>query len=81
MLSRRPDFWYQPIPSSYSDLINHYYENGTPIDASLSDNVVVEDSDVPNYEDTNYRITTDYDNSLDSDFDPSPRTKFWKFKE
>ena len=28
----------QPIPSTYSDLTNNYDENGTQIDADLTDN-------------------------------------------
>ena len=42
------DFNDQPIPSTYSDLKNDYDEDGTQIDADLTDNEVVEDAVVPN---------------------------------
>ena len=31
------DFNKQPTPSTYSDLINNYDDNGTPIDAYISE--------------------------------------------
>ena len=40
----------QPIPSTYSDLTNDYDDDGTQINASLTDNEGVEDAVVPNYE-------------------------------
>ena len=43
----------QPIPSTYYDSINDCDDNGTPIDAALADNKVVEYAVVPNDEDTN----------------------------
>ena len=42
------DFNDQPIPSTYSDLKNDYDNDGTQIDAALTDNKVVEDSVVSN---------------------------------
>ena len=44
------DFNYQPIPSTYFDLTNDYDDDGTQIDASLTDNEGVEDAVVPNEE-------------------------------
>ena len=60
------DFNNQPIPSTYSGLINDYDENVTPIDASLADTKGLEDAVVPNDEDTNDEINTDDDDSLAS---------------
>ena len=42
------DFNDQPIPSTYSDITNDYYNYGTQIDTSLTDNEEVEDSVIPN---------------------------------
>ena len=44
------DFNDQPIPSTYSDLTNYYDDDGTKIDAALTDNKGVEDAVVPNDE-------------------------------
>ena len=44
------DFNDQPIPSTYSGLTNDYDEDGTQIDAALTDNEGLEDAVVPNYE-------------------------------
>ena len=63
----------QHIPSTYYDLTNDYDDNGTQIDASLTDNKVVEDAVVPNDENNN-------DNSIASEIDP-PQTIFRKLKE
>ena len=41
------DFNDQPIPSTYSDLTNDYDDDGTQIDADLTDNKGVEDAVVP----------------------------------
>ena len=57
------DFNDQPIPSTYSDLTNDYDDDGTQIDAALTDNEGVEDSVVPNDENSNK-------DSLASDIDP-----------
>ena len=53
----------QPIPSTYSDLTNDYDDNGTQIDAALTDNKGVEDAVVQNDENNN-------DDILASDIDP-----------
>ena len=66
------DFNDQPIQSTYTDLTNDYDDNGTQIDAALTDNKVVEDAVVPNDENK-------YDDSLASDIDH--KTIFWKLKE
>ena len=63
----------QPIPFTYSDLTNDYDDDGTQIDAALTDNKLVEDAVVTNYKSNN-------DDSLDSEIDP-PQTIFWKLKE
>ena len=68
------DFNDQPIPSTYSDLTNDYDENGTQIDAALTDNTGVEDAVVPNEENND-------EDSLASDINPHPQTIFWKLKE
>ena len=68
------DFNDQPIPSAYSDLTNYYDDGGTQIDAALTDNEVVEDAVVPNYENND-------EDSLDSDINPPPKTIFWRLKE
>ena len=60
------DFNDKPIPSTYSDLTNYYYDNGTQIDAALTDNEVVGDEVVPNYEKNN-------EDSLASEIDPPPK--------
>ena len=44
------DFNDQPIPSTYSDLTNDYDDDGTQINAALTDNKVVEYAVVPNDE-------------------------------
>ena len=44
------DFNDQPIPSTYSYLTNDYDEGGTHIDAALTEIEEVEDSVVPNDE-------------------------------
>ena len=59
------DFNDQPIPSTYSDLTNYYDKYGTQIDASLTENEVVEDAVVPNDENSN-------EDSLVSDIDLPP---------
>ena len=59
------DFNFQPIPSNYSDLTNDYDDDGTQIDADLTDNKGVEDAVVPNDEKNN-------EDSLASDIDPPP---------
>ena len=46
-------FYNQPLPSTYSDLINDYYDNVTPIEASLAYNKGVENSVIPHDEDIN----------------------------
>ena len=66
-------FKYQPIPSTYSDLTNDYDNNGTQIDAALTDNEGVEDAVVPNDE-------KNYEDSLDSDIDPPPPPKQYSGK-
>ena len=55
-----------------------YDDNGTPIDTYLTDNKGVEDSVMPNDDNTNDKITTYDDDSLASDVDPTLQTKFWK---
>ena len=55
----------QPIPSTYSDLTNDYDDDGTQIDAALTDNKGVEDAVVPNYENND-------EGSLASDINPPP---------
>ena len=67
------DFNDQPIPSTNSDITNDYDNNGTQIDASLTDNEGVEDAVVPNDENND-------EDSLASDID-LPQNIFWKFKE
>ena len=62
----------QPIPSTYSDLTNDYGNDGTKIDASLTDNEGVEDAVMPNDKKNN-------DNRFASDID-TPHTIFWKLK-
>ena len=42
------DFNDQPIPSTYSDLTNDYDDDGTQIDAALTDNKGLEDTVVTN---------------------------------
>ena len=59
------DFNDQPIPSIQSDLTNYYDNNGTQIDAALTENKGVEDAVVPNDENNN-------DDSLASDIDTPP---------
>ena len=59
------DFNDQTIPSTYSDITNYYYNDGTQIDAAVTDNKGVEDAVVPN--DGN----NDEDN-LASDIAPPP---------
>ena len=66
------DFNNQPIPSTYSDLINDYNDDGAPIDDSLADNELLENAVVPNDKDTNDKITTEDDDILASDIDPTP---------
>ena len=44
------DFNDQPIPSTYSDLTNDYDDDGTQIDAAITDNEGVEYAVVPNDE-------------------------------
>ena len=66
------DFNNQPIPFTYSDLIDYYDDDGTPIYDTLAYNGGVEDAVVPNYEDTNDEITTYNDNSLTSEVDLPP---------
>ena len=39
----------RPIPYTYSDIKNDYDDDGTQINAALTDNEEVEDSVVPNY--------------------------------
>ena len=56
------DFNDQPIPSTYADFTNDYEDDGTQIDAALTDNEGVEDAVVPNYE-------NNYEDSLASDID------------
>ena len=69
------DFNDQPIPSTYSDLTNDYEDNGTQIDASLTENEGVEDAIVPNDENND-------EDRLASDIDPPPpQTILWKLKE
>ena len=59
----------QPIPSTYSYLTNYYDDSGTPIDAAIEKNKVLEDTVRPNNE-----INDDY--SLDSDiYLPPPQIK------
>ena len=53
----------QPIPSTYSDLKNDYDEDGTQIDAALTDNEGLEDAVVPNDENND-------EDSLSSDINP-----------
>ena len=75
-MSRRPhfgDFNDQTIPSTYSDITNDYDEDGTQIDAAVTDNKGVEDAAVPNDENND-------EDSLVSDIDP-PQTIFWRLKE
>ena len=68
------DFNDQPIPSTYSDLTNDYDNDGTQIDAALTDNGGVEDSVVPSDWNNN-------EESLASDIDsPPPKTIFWELK-
>ena len=62
------DFNDQPIPSTYSNLTNDNYNDGTQIDATLTDNKGVEDAVVPNDE------NNDEDN-LALDIDP-PQKKY-----
>ena len=59
------DFNDQTIPSTYSDITNYYYNDGTQIDASVTDNIGVEDAVVPNDENKD-------EGSLVSDIDPPP---------
>ena len=66
------DFNDQPIPSTYSDIINDYDDYGTQIDAALIDNEGVEDAVVQNNENKN-------EDSLASYIDPPPKL-FWKLK-
>ena len=63
------DFNGQPIPSNYSDRTDDCDDDGTQIDAALTDNKVVEDAVVPNYERNDEK-------SLASDIDPPPQTIF-----
>ena len=42
------DFSDQPIPSTYSDITNDYDDDGTQINAALTDNKGVEDAVIPN---------------------------------
>ena len=42
------DFNDQPIPSTYSGLTNYYDDDGTQIEAALTENEGVEDAAVPN---------------------------------
>ena len=67
------DFNDQPIPFTYSDLTNDYDDDGTQIDAALTDNKQVEYAVVPNDENND-------DDSLASDIDTT-QTIFWKLKE
>ena len=60
------DFNDQLIPSTYSDLINDYDNNGTQIDAALTDNEGLKDSVVSKYENNDEDI-------LASDIDPPPK--------
>ena len=55
----------QLIPYTYSDLKNNYDDDGTQINAALTNNEVVEDAVVPNYG-KNDEV------SLSSDIDPPP---------
>ena len=63
------DFNDQPIPSTYSDLTNDYADDGTQIDASLTDNEIVDDTVVPNDE-------SNYEDSLAIEIDPPPPTLY-----
>ena len=58
------DFNDQPIPSTYSDLTNDYDDDGTQINAFLTDSEGVEDAGVTNNENNN-------DDSLASDIYPT----------
>ena len=60
------DFNDRPIPSTYSDITNDYDDDGTQIDAALTDNKGVEYAVVPNDENND-------EDSLDSDIDPPPK--------
>ena len=59
------DFNDQHILFTYSDLTNDPEDDGTQIDADLTDNEGVEDAVVPNDENNN-------EDSLDPDIDPPP---------
>ena len=59
------DFNDQPIPSTYSDLTNDYDNDGTQIDAALTDNKGVEYAVVPNAENND-------EDSLASYINPPP---------
>ena len=59
------DFNDQPILSTYSHLTNDYDDDGTQIDAALTDNEGVEDAVVTNDENND-------EDSLASDIDPPP---------
>ena len=67
------DFNDQPVPSTYSDLTNDYDDDGTQIDADLTDNKGLEDAVVPNDENND-------EDSLASDIN-DPKTIFRKLKE
>ena len=57
------DFNDQPIPSTYSDITDDYDDDVTKIDFALTDNEIVEDAFVPNYEKND-------DDRLASDIEP-----------
>ena len=65
----------QPIPYDYYNFLNDDNDNGnnipgTPIEDILPENEGVEYSGVPNYEDIDYEIIIDGDDSLASSIDP-----------
>ena len=57
---------YRSITSTYSDLTNDYDNDGTQIDAALTDNKGGEDSVVPDYENND-------EDSLASETEPPPK--------
>ena len=67
------DFNDKPTPPTYSDLTNDYDDDGTQIDAVLTDNKGVEDAVVLNYENNN-------EDRLASEIDP-PLNNTLKMKE
>ena len=68
------DFNNKPIPSTYYEFINDYDDDGTPIDAVLEHTKGFEDAFMLNVKDTNDKINTDDDDSLDSGVEPPPKT-------